>query len=255
MSVQIITGGSGSGKSHYIYEKIIRESMEHPERRYLVIIPEQFSMAAQRELIRLSPRKGLLNVDVLSFQRLAHRVFDEVGGSRRSVLGETGKSLLLRKVIRERQKELPHLGKTLSRTGAVPEMKSLISEFLQYRVSPDALASLAAGDGNEQLKRKLADTAVVYRAFMECRGEKYLMAEEIPDVLCEVIDRSEKLAGCTVVLDSFAGFTPAQEAVIRKLMHICRDLYAVVTLDGREDPYKKDAPHHLFQDRKSVCST
>ena len=53
LSIQFIAGGSGCGKSHYIYEKIIQESMEHPERNYLVIVPEQFTMVTEKELASL----------------------------------------------------------------------------------------------------------------------------------------------------------------------------------------------------------
>ena len=77
LSLQLIAGNSGSGKSHYIYEKIIRESVEHPERNYLMIVPEQFTMQTEKELVSLHPRKGILNIDVLSFNRLAYRVFEE----------------------------------------------------------------------------------------------------------------------------------------------------------------------------------
>ena len=40
MSLQFIIGNSGAGKSHYAYQRIIRESMEHPEKLYYVIVPE-----------------------------------------------------------------------------------------------------------------------------------------------------------------------------------------------------------------------
>ena len=70
MSLQFIAGSSGSGKTRYLYEEIIRESMNHPENWYLVLVPEQYTMQTQKELIRLHPRRGLTNVDVLSFNRL-----------------------------------------------------------------------------------------------------------------------------------------------------------------------------------------
>ena len=47
MSLQFILGNSGSGKSHYLYQQIVNESMEHPEKNYLVLVPEQFTMQTQ----------------------------------------------------------------------------------------------------------------------------------------------------------------------------------------------------------------
>ena len=80
MSLQLILGNSGSGKSRYLYEKIIEESLAHPEKNFLVVVPEQFTMQTQKEIVGLHPKHGIMNIDVLSFKRLAYRVF----GCRRS---------------------------------------------------------------------------------------------------------------------------------------------------------------------------
>ena len=79
MSLQFIFGNSGSGKSHYLYQQIVEESIRHPEKNYLVLVPEQFTMQTQKDLCMAHPRGGIMNIDVLSFGRLAHRVFEETG--------------------------------------------------------------------------------------------------------------------------------------------------------------------------------
>lgn len=58
MALQFILGGAGSGKTRYIYDRVIQESMAHPELTYLVVVPEQFTMQTQKEIIRLHPRHG-----------------------------------------------------------------------------------------------------------------------------------------------------------------------------------------------------
>ena len=92
MALQLILGNSGAGKSHYIFQKIIEESEACPDRQFLVIVPEQFTMQTQKDLVAMHPRRGIMNIDVLSFERLAHRVFDEVGGEHRKILEDTGKT-------------------------------------------------------------------------------------------------------------------------------------------------------------------
>ena len=71
MSLQLILGSSGAGKSHYLYTHIIEESMKNPDRNYIVVVPEQYTMAIQKRLVSMHPRKGILNIDVVSFERLA----------------------------------------------------------------------------------------------------------------------------------------------------------------------------------------
>ena len=132
MSLQMILGSSGSGKSYYVYKKIIQESIENPDTLYYVIVPEQFTMQTQKTLVEMHPGRGILNLDVLSFQRLAYRVLEEVGGEVRQVLEETGKSLVIQKMAQEKRKELTYLGGQMKKKGYVSEMKSLISELMQY---------------------------------------------------------------------------------------------------------------------------
>ena len=77
MSLQFIIGSSGAGKSYFAYKRIIQESLQYPEKNYYVIVPEQFTMQTQKTLVEMHPGKGILNIDILSFERLAYRVFEE----------------------------------------------------------------------------------------------------------------------------------------------------------------------------------
>ena len=78
MGLCIIAGGSGAGKTEYIYRKIIELSAKEPEGRFFVVTPEQATMQAQKEIVRLHPNHGTLNIDIVSFERLAYRIFSEL---------------------------------------------------------------------------------------------------------------------------------------------------------------------------------
>lgn len=232
MALQLILGSSGSGKSHFIYKKIIEESMENPFRQYVVLVPEQFTMQTQRRLVQMHPGGGILNVDVLSFERLAYRVFQEVGGNNLPILEETGKSLVIQKVVQKKKEKLGYLENQLKKTGCIQEMKSLISEFMQYDVKPGQLEKLAEDFGEQSLLGcKLRDIQEVYQGFEEYLQERFLTAEEVLDVLCRRIFRSEKLKGCVFVLDGYTGFTPVQLRLIRELLILAEKMYVTVTMD------------------------
>ena len=97
MSLQFVFGNSGAGKSHHLYQTVIEESMKKPDMNYLVLVPEQFTMQTQKDLCMMHPRHGIMNIDVLSFGRLAHRVFEELGGDTKQVLDDEGKNLTMGK--------------------------------------------------------------------------------------------------------------------------------------------------------------
>ena len=139
MSLQFIFGNSGNGKSYYLYHYIVEEAVRHPEKNYLVLVPEQFTMQTQKDLCMAHPRGGIMNVDVLSFGRLAHRVFEELGEDNRTVLDDEGKNLVLRRIAGECEEELTVLKGNLKKQGYISEVKSVISEFTQYGVDFDRL--------------------------------------------------------------------------------------------------------------------
>ncbi|MEE0955426.1 MAG: PD-(D/E)XK nuclease family protein [Eubacterium sp.] len=247
MSLQFVTGRSGAGKSHTVFKQVIRESMNHPDRQYIILVPEQFTLQTQKDIVRLHPRRGILNIDVLSFNRLAYRVFEEVGGNDRTLLEETGKSLIIRKVIEDRKDQLKILGRDLDKTGAIAEMKSLISELMQYRIQPDDLEKWAAGDERRQmLSLKLEDIRVIYQGFLDYIEGHFLTAEEVPEALCRVIGRSKLVKNSTIVLDGFTGFTPVQHQVLRELMVLADRLIVTITIDDSESLYAKGRPYTLF---------
>ncbi|MBQ8412876.1 MAG: hypothetical protein IJX12_04615 [Lachnospiraceae bacterium] len=127
MSLQFVLGPSGAGKSHYIYEKIIKESMENPGTNYILLVPEQYSRARQRKMVKLHPYGGTLNIDVIGFNRLAYRVFDELNVKTAKVLEDFGKSMLIRRVAGEVRDKLRVYKNCLNKNGFIDEVKSLMS--------------------------------------------------------------------------------------------------------------------------------
>ena len=79
MALTFVFGNSGSGKSTYIYRKTVQMAMEEPHRNFYVVVPEQFTMQTQKALVGASVHHVIMNIDVVSFERLAYRVFDELG--------------------------------------------------------------------------------------------------------------------------------------------------------------------------------
>ena len=255
MPLHFIFGASGAGKSHYIYQKIIQESKEHPERQYLVLVPEQFTMQTQKELVMMHPKKGILNIDVLSFERLAYRVLEETGESCAQVLEETGKSLVLRKVSQEKKKELKILGEKMKKQGYISQMKSMVSELKQYEVTKEDMdLMLDYAKNKPELYYKLKDISVLYRGFFDYLEGNFITQEEVLEVLGRMAGKSGKLAGSVMVLDGYTGFTPIQLQLLERILPLCETMYVTVTMDDRLDPYRPGSPHHLFHLSRETVS-
>lgn len=247
MSLQFIFGSSGAGKSHYLQKYIVEKSLKHPMGNYFVIVPEQFTMQTQKDLVMAHERKGIMNIDVLSFGRLAHRIFEEVGGNQRTILDDTGKSLILRKIAGDNEDELKVLHGNLKKQGYIGEMKSVLSEFSQYNIDGETLDKMIDSvEEGTYFQWKLKDIAKVYEGFSKYLSDKYITNEELLDVLCNVIGKSKILKDSVIAFDGFTGFTPVQDKVMKELLHVCKKVIVTVTIDEKENPYIFSHPYQLF---------
>lgn len=235
MSLKIILGRSGAGKSTYINKKICEAAKENIRERYFVIVPDQFTMQTQADMVKSSDANGIMNIEVLSFNRLAHRIFEETGGGKRPVLDDTGKNLILRKCSGDILEKIPYLSGNINKAGYIHEVKSAISEFMQYGITPDSIDELIAyADRSNRitLKNKLGDLAVIYSHFKEYIKEQYITTEEAMDILAEEIYKSKIIFDSNVIFDGFTGFTPVQNKVIAALLDVCKRVTVAITLDS-----------------------
>lgn len=254
MSLQFIFGGAGSGKSTYLNRRMIAEAEAHPEQRFLIIVPEQFTMETQRELVMLSPGHCILNIDIVSFERLAYRVFGELSCMPETVLDDMGKSMLLRKACVPVEKKLGVYKNHLDRAGFIDELKSMMSEFNQYRIGEEELSRLAEQTKSRPLlQRKLKDLQLLFGAFREAMGEGMITAEELLPSLCRVLPRSSMVRDSVIALDGFTGFTPVQYQVLEQLLLCSGRVMLAVTIDGDSDVYNEKKRDDLFSlSRKTV---
>ena len=247
MSLQFIIGSSGSGKSCYAYQNIIEQAGLHPDRLYYVIVPEQFTMQTQKTLVEMSPGKGILNIDILSFERLAYRVLEEVGGDSRALLEETGKSMVLQKMVQQHGKELSYLGGQMRKAGYLDEVKSILSEFMQYDIKDSDIEEMIEDSADRTLlQMKLKDVSVLYQAFTGYLKDHYMTGEEVMDALEKALPFSEKMKSSVLLLDGYTGFTPIQMRVVGELLSVCEKVMVTVTMDAAENLAMRGKPYQLF---------
>lgn len=248
MSLQFYFGGSGAGKSRKLQDEITIRSLQEQDTEFLFIVPDQFTMQTQKDLVEnKNGRGGIRNIDVLSFGRLSHRIFEETGGNEKPVLDDTGKSLVLRKIAAEKEKSLTVIGKNLQKQGYIHEVKSVISEFMQYGIGEEELKRMIDCAGQRgALQYKLKDLYLLYKEFMDYIHGQFITTEETLDLLCQALGKSRLIKRSVIVFDGFTGFTPIQNRVILELMKQAKEVIVTILMDGNENPFEEDGEQKLF---------
>lgn len=247
MSVRFLLGASGSGKSRQIYNEIIQASIKEPERNFYLIVPEQYTMEAQRELVTMHPAGCMMNIDAIGMNRLAYRVFDELGISTGQVLEDFGKSMLIKKILCEQQDTLQVYGSYYDKLGFVDEMKSMMSEIFQYNIKQDTIDEIMEQIPEDSVVAgKMQDIRHIYEEFEAFAGERYIVAEQLVELLTRHVGQSKLVCGSSLYFDGFTGFTPVQLELVEKLMTCADDLTFSFTLDDRDQKYEHIKDYELF---------
>ena len=250
MALRLWSGPSGSGKTRFLYEYVLKEAEEHRELNYIVIVPEQFTFATQKQLIELSKDHGILNVDVLSFARLAYKIFEEVGfkDARGVEIDDMGKNLIIRHIAENCKDELTVFSGKMTKLGYITEVKSAISEFMQYGITVEKMSEMidtAKKTGRGQLAAKLSDIQLLYTEFIKYTDQKFITKEERLTKARRAAVKSKRLKNSVLIFDGYTGFTPVQYDFIETLLQISRDIHVTILTDTR-DSITYNTQHDLF---------
>ncbi len=230
MKVRYVVGRSGSGKSHLVLKEI-KEKINNDNTNLILIVPEQFTLQGERDLIHKMELPGIIDVNVLSFTRLAHKVFNEVGGLTRTHLNEQGKSILLRKIIDESEKTLNIYKKAANKEGFIAMFSQLISEFKQHDISSMELREELLLMEEELLSQKIMDIITIYEGFDSYIEGRYIDSEDYLNLLIEKMGQANFLKDAEIWIDGFTTFTPQTYRILEKLISMAKKVTITFTME------------------------
>ena len=231
MSLQIVYGRSGTGKTTYIFNEISK-TIDNGKKKY-IITPEQFSFTAEKELLRSikenTGANAVINAEVLTFNRMAHRVLSDVGGACKTALSNSGKSMLIYSILSDKKNDLKFLGKSDSNIDLI---LTQITELKKHGVSIEILQTLMESvKDNKYLYSKLNDIYTVYSKYDEKIKDKYIDENDSLTVLAEKLSQTRMFDDCEIYIDEFVGFTKQEYSIIERLMQVASKVVVTVCAD------------------------
>ena len=227
MGLRIIYGKSGSGKSEFIYKEV-NEKIELKEKNKIFIItPEQFSYTAEKKL--MENKKSIINTEVITFNRMAYRLVNEIGGTIHNNITKCGKSMLIYSILQDEKKNLKLLNKSDENIELV--MRT-ISEFKKNNISVSDLKNELNNINDDLLKLKLEDMILIYEKFNLNLENKYIDETDLLTILAENIDKVDLFKNCNIYIDEFVGYTKQELEIIKKLLNISKNVTITFCIDN-----------------------
>lgn len=270
MPVRFVLGRAGTGKTHRCLAAVAaRLAGETPtadpraaaaanlaeapdDRKLILLVPEQASLQMERALVRRAPRGGYWRAEVLSFTRLAQRVFD-AAGSPPGELSPQARRMALRIVAQSCGPALTAFGSAATTPGFYAELDRIIEELLTENVTPEQLLRCADPAGRPGALTpppgdRLAAIATIYAAYREWLGTRRTDPAARLAALRERLERTDWLRDSSIWVDGFAGFTGQEQATLVALARVARELEISLLLDpaALTAPPAGDAALRLF---------
>ena len=226
MSLRIIYGRAGTGKSEYCYKEIAKKVKE--KNKILIITPEQFSFTAEKKLMEAIDTQAVINAEVVTLSRMAYRVINEIGGRTETNLSKCGKAMLIYSILNNNKKDLKFLGKTDEN---VDMAETAITEFKKHGISVEMLDQEINKQQDIYLKNKLQDMHIIYKNFEEQLEGKYIDEADLLTILAENVDKVSEFRDNLIYIDEFAGFTSQEYDIIKKLIQIAKQVTITICTD------------------------
>src|SRR5690625_2665385 len=262
MSLRVILGRAGTGKSDTVIQEIQAKLRENPEGQPIFyIVPEQMTFQQEYTLFNDAQVKGSIRAQVVSFSRLAWRVLQETGGSTKQFISSTGIQMMLRKIMEQRSEPFLMFEKAADKQGFIQELEGMMTEFKRHCITPEILEEqLQYTEQNVALQHKMLDLYYVFVQLQAMLEHKYIDGEDQLQLLTEKISTTSFLQDAEIYIDGFHRFTPKELAIIAELLQSGRRMTVALTLDEHTiidevtelDLFYQTSDTYETLDRKSV---
>lgn len=226
MSLKLIYGKSGSGKSEYCFKEIAKDI--NKEKIYL-IVPNQMALMAEKKLMEITNNVSLINTEVITFNRMAFRVRNEIGGAKKTNLSKSGKAMLLYDILCKQKDSLNFLGESSENVDIIGNS---ITEFKKHRIDINKLREECNNTQDVYLKLKLNDMITMYEEFESSIQNRFLDENDVLDILNNQIVESNQFKDAIIYIDEFVGFTTQEYQIIAKLLQIAKQVNITICTDN-----------------------
>lgn len=242
MGIRFIFGRAGTGKSRFCLEQIKKKIDNNTgDNKLILIVPEQYTFDTEKKFLDIVTEKGFLRGEVLSFKRMAHRVFEECGGRTDIKISDSGRNMLIYKLLRENGDNLQYFNRMSKEQGFSSIVSKSITEFKKYNISSEILGIKEEEIHDEELKKKMNDLKIIYRDFNEVLHKRFIDSDDELTLLSRKLSDCNIYDGAEVWIDEFTTFTPQQLEVIKVLAKRAKTVNITLCSDslsgGREVDY------------------
>ena len=229
--LRLMIGRAGCGKTTELLRRLVEAGKSRPQ---ILLVPEQQSHEMERALCRAGGDGASLYGEVLSFSRLANRIFLAAGGMGEPELDQGGRVLLMHQAVQAAAGGLRVYARPSRKPAFLTALLATLDELKSGCVAPEQLRK-AGEEAEGPDGDKLRDLGLICGTYDALAAQ---IAWDPRDRLTRAADKLKETPwaeGMDVWLDGFTDFTPQQLQLLRLLLRQAHSVTAALTCDHLED--------------------
>lgn len=247
MGLRIIYGKSGSGKSQYCFNEVAK--FIDKEKKIYIITPEQFSFTAEKKLMEAVKENAVINAEVITLSRMAHRILQEIGGNINTSLTKCGKAMLIYSILNNNKSELKFLSKSDEN---IDICMTAITELKKHGITIQNLQDEIEKCEDEYLKSKLKDMLIIYQNFENILQKNYIEENDLLNMLAQNLENTDFVKNSIIYIDEFSGFTFQEYEVLKQFIKLAKRVTITVCTDSLDLSVNADSD--IFYTNKITVS-
>ena len=231
----LILGRAGTGKTAFAMNEIRRKGSAG-ETGLLLIVPEQYSHDAERQLCVVCGDGLPMFGETLTFTGLCRRVIAETGGAPEVFFDSGGQILVIRRAAEAVAHRLTVLGKRGAPVELYEKLLDAVNEFKSSGIYPENLERMAEMTLNP-LRDKLRDISLIYHAYNTLVKAYGGDSADRLTLLADMVADSSLGRSGHIYFDGFNDFTAQEVRVIEELLKKNAEITVCLTCDpqGADD--------------------
>ena len=233
MGIRYVTGRVATLEEQLLQD--LAERLQHGEDTLFIIVPQYLTLEMELKLIGALDLPGSFRLQVVSFERLSHRVFETAGKPERMLVDDQGRVMLMMRALAELDGELKLYGGAQNRPGFAEKCVQQLEAFRQAELTPEKLREQAEKQDDGVYARKLKDLALLMGAYEGVMGDTFADGVVQYNVLCERLADAPFVGRSEFYLYGFDMIPPVLHRVIARLTEISKGVHLYLPLENNGD--------------------
>ena len=200
----------------------------------IVLVPEHYTLQAEKDLMYGLQLDGLFNVEVMSPKRLQTRIIESNPFIQNDILELSGEAIAISRIAKNYNNDLKYYKDCFKNTGVYTELVKFLNNLYSTGIKSEQIDNYIDTLDNNALKNKWLDISILYNAYVSLDKSNFLLNADKSKIIAESINYYKLLKGNNIFVYGFDALSFDLISLLIETADVAKNINLYVALrDGK----------------------